>query len=95
MATEIQQKLTDEERKEITLLCFAETILTTIANRQQPKTRRHNQLVAALERLDRVDKTYHGYLPEDYYANAEATLQKIEDDLMALYRKDGGDGNAA
>ncbi len=77
--------LTHEERRDITLICFAETILASVANRNKVGTRRHNQLLAAIERLQRVDKTYHGYLPESYQAEAEATLEKIENDLIKLY----------
>jgi len=79
--------LTNEERRDITLICFAETILASVANRNKPKTRRHDQLSAAIERLERVDATYHGYLPDSYQKEAEATLEKIENDLIALYER--------
>ncbi len=47
--------LTKQEQKEVTLLCFAETMLVAIANSQKPKSRRHNQLVAAIEKIKKVD----------------------------------------
>ncbi len=86
-----EQPMIDKDRLDVTMLCLAETILTTIANRQKPKSRRYNKLMAALGNITQADATYHGHMPEDYYANAEATLQKIEDDLMALYKKDSED----
>ena len=80
--------LTNDERRDITLICFAETIIASVANRNKVGTRRHNQLLAAIERLERVDATYHGYLPASYQAQAEATLDKIENDLLALYEQE-------
>lgn len=80
-------RLTDIERKDLTLLAFAETILCHLANGNVPKSRRHNQLLAAIERLERVDATYHGYMPESYRKEAEKVLNGIEEQLLALYKK--------
>jgi len=81
-------RISDDDRREITLLAFAETILCHLVNRTKAKTRRHNQLLAAIERIERIDATYHGYMPESYKEDAMKTIESIEKQLIGLYERD-------
>ena len=81
-------RISDDDRSDVTLLAFAETILCHLANRTKAKSRRHNQLLAAIERIERVDETYHGYMPESYKEDAMKTLEGIEKQLLGLYGRE-------
>jgi iron-sulfur cluster repair protein YtfE (RIC family) len=83
-----QLKMTDEDRRDVTMLAFAETILCHIANRTKPMSRRHNQLLAAIDKVDKVDATYHGYMPDSYKKEVLKSLEKVEEHLLGLYIKE-------
>lgn len=78
-------QLTEQEKREVTLLCFAETIMQQLKSQQKEHTRRHTQLTKAIERIQAVDETYHGYLPDEYQHEAEKMLYAIEQKLIELF----------
>jgi len=78
-------QLTEQEKREVTLLCFAETIMQQLKAQQKPNTRRHTQMTKAIERIQAVDETYHGYLPDEYQTEAEKMLYAIEQKLIELF----------
>ena len=80
--------LNKSERYDVTLLCFVETVLVTLLNKQKIASRRYNQYVGAIKKIKQIDETYHGALPEDYQAIAEEMLNKIEADLITLIQED-------
>jgi len=81
-------QLSDAEKKDVTLLCFAEVILCRLVNRAKVGSRRANKLNTAIKNLALADETYKGYLPPEYQAQAESTLEMIESELQDLYIKD-------
>ena len=80
--------LSDDEKNDVTLLCFAEVIVCTLVNRAKPKTRRYNKLMTTLDNIQKADETYRGYIPEEYRAKAEKILGDVEASLLGLFEED-------
>jgi len=80
----VVEVLSDKDRREVTLICFIEVTLASIANNTKPKSRRHTQLLAAIEKIKLIDETYDGAFLGSYKEDAEKTLTDIESQLNAL-----------
>ena len=80
--------LSKEERYDVTLLCFMDTITRALLARTTPKTSRHTRLEELHRRIARADETYHGYLPDGFQAEAEKLLEEVELKIVALSERD-------
>lgn len=69
-----------------TLLAMAETSLNIIVDRAKPGTRRWNKLQAMKEKLDEVDETFEGHLPENWVKEAEMFFVTVEAALGRLLK---------
>ena len=67
-----------EERKDVTMVALCEILLCNVANRQKRGTRRHNQTVAAIERLHKIDATYPGNCHENFKQKLEGIAAELE-----------------
>ncbi len=76
--------ITKQDQRHVILICFAETIMAAIANECQPNTRRHNQALAVIERIKKLDATYHGHLPDEAFVFAEQFLGQMEDEIRGF-----------
>jgi len=81
--------LNEQELRDVTMVAFAEQLLVMVADRTKPKSRRHNQLKAAIDRLGKIDETYQGAFQEDFQETALAALEKVETVLLDFF---GGKG---
>lgn len=67
------------DKKHVIMICLMETIICSIMNETEPKTRRWNQYKGLLDKLKNVDKTYHGSLSDSEVDQAELVYSKIEE----------------
>lgn len=72
------------ERTEVILLAFLDQIARALIQRTKPRTSRHNRLVALRKAVDRVDQTYHGYLPDSVQEAAQTLLETLEQKIISL-----------
>lgn len=72
------------ERAEVVLIAFMDQIAIALLKRNKPKTARHNRLLALRQSVDRVDKTYHGHLPDHLQSAAEQLLEILEEKIVKL-----------
>ena len=52
-----------EERPDVVLSAFLDQIAKALLHRTTPKSARFNRLLALRKAVEKVDATYHGYLP--------------------------------
>ena len=70
--------MTPEERQQVLLLCFAETIIRLLVSMAPVKTRRANKLNASLQNLLKADETYKGHLSDEDYNKAIKLYTEFE-----------------
>ncbi len=73
-----------EERTEVVLLAFLDQIAIALLKRNKPRTARYNRLQALRQAVDKVDQTYHGYLPDHLQSAAEQLLVTLEEKIIKL-----------
>lgn len=73
-----------EERPDVVLLAFMDQIAKALLHRSKPKSARYNRLLALRAAVNKVDDTYHGYLPDTLQAAAQTLLETIEGKIIGL-----------
>lgn len=66
------------------MICMMEILANMLSDRTQPKTRRWNRIQALKEQIEQVNKTYEGYLPDEFVERAEGFYQEVEKSIVAL-----------
>jgi hypothetical protein len=70
--------LPENEKQDVVLLALAEYLLCRIANRQKPKSRRHNRLKAVIEGIEKIDDTYQGKTSDAFIEHLEALAEQVD-----------------
>jgi len=73
-----------EERPDVVLLAFMDQLAKALLHRTKPKTARYNRLLALRKAVEKVDITYHGYLPDHLQSSAQALLETLEEKIVKL-----------
>jgi hypothetical protein len=66
---------------EIALLALCETIMRQLLLKSRPHSYKYNQIKGMLAKLENIDKTYTGHLPDDYAKVCEELLGGIQEQL--------------
>jgi len=77
-----------EERPDVVLLAFLDQIAKALIQRSKPNSARYNRLLALRKAVERVDDTYHGYLPDTLQAAAQELLETLEKKIITLNNLD-------
>jgi len=73
-----------EDCMQIAILCLAETIFQQMLKRAIPKSRRANQLQHILEKIENVNETFDGHLPDSWITKSDTFNASVEDLLVKL-----------
>lgn len=80
----IPKAVLKQERTEVVLLCFVDQIAKALLHRTTPKSARFNRLLALRKAVEKVDATYHGYLPDRLQDAAQTLLETLEAKIIKL-----------
>lgn len=95
----MNKPLTPEEAFQITLLVMAEIAKNLLLDRNTTHAKRLYWLEKLDKDIEALNRTYEGYLPEQFQNKAERFYRMIETDIEHLLKgyttKSRGDGNGA